>query len=100
MIPLTEKLLTFAQLVTYLAEVRGLQRTWATVHRWAITGIRGVRLEALEAGGRWHTSIEAVERFFQATTRVSRPAQRQPTARQRQQQEEGLKRCREMGLKV
>jgi hypothetical protein len=40
----------------------------ATVLRWILSGIRGpgggrVRLEAVRLGGRWVTTVEALERF-------------------------------------
>lgn len=35
-----------------------------TVFRWTKKGIRGVRLEATNVGGRWFTSDEAIGRFL------------------------------------
>jgi hypothetical protein len=35
-----------------------------TLHRWRSKGMRGARLESLKVGGRWHTSLEALQRFF------------------------------------
>jgi hypothetical protein len=43
----------------------------ALVRRWLIHGVRGVRLEGLRRGGRWFTSREALERFFD---RLNEPA--------------------------
>jgi Protein of unknown function (DUF1580) len=40
----------------------------ATWHRWAIKGLRGVRLETIRVGGTRCTSLAAIERFFQALT--------------------------------
>ena len=40
----------------------------STVHRWRIKGCRGVRLESFLRGGVRHTTREAIERFFAATT--------------------------------
>lgn len=40
----------------------------STVHRWRIKGCRGVRLETFLRGGVRHTTREALERFFAATT--------------------------------
>lgn len=40
----------------------------ATVVRWSTKGVRGVRLESLMVGGTRYSSIEALERFFAATT--------------------------------
>jgi len=43
----------------------------ATLWRWAMHGVRGVRLETVRAGGSLCTSIEAIERFFETLTRQS-----------------------------
>ena len=40
----------------------------ATVNRWHIRGARGVRLETILVGGKRFTSIEAIQRFIDATT--------------------------------
>jgi hypothetical protein len=40
----------------------------ATVHRWRLRGVRGVRLETIAIGGLRYTSREALERFITATT--------------------------------
>jgi hypothetical protein len=40
----------------------------ASVHRWARTGMRGVRLETIVAGGRRCTTREALQRFFSRVT--------------------------------
>ena len=40
----------------------------STVHRWRLRGTRGVRLETILAGGTRYTSVEALNRFFAATT--------------------------------
>ena len=40
----------------------------STPWRWALRGIRGVRLETIFIGGIRYTSREALQRFFAATT--------------------------------
>ena len=40
----------------------------STIHRWRMKGCRGVRLETFLRGGVRHTTREAIERFFAATT--------------------------------
>ncbi len=40
----------------------------STIHRWRMKGCRGVRLETFLRGGIRHTTREALERFFVATT--------------------------------
>jgi len=49
-----------------------------TVYRWISHGIEGVKLEALNVGGRMQTSQEALSRFFQAVTAAKRPADAEP----------------------
>ena len=38
----------------------------ASLHRWSLTGIRGVKLETLVVGGRRFTSQQAIARFIEA----------------------------------
>jgi len=45
----------------------------STIMRWILRGVRGlggkpVRLEAIRLGGRWLTSVEALQRFVAAQT--------------------------------
>jgi hypothetical protein len=40
----------------------------STVWRWALRGIRGIRLETVVIGGVRYTSREALDRFIRATT--------------------------------
>lgn len=40
----------------------------ATLHRWRLRGVNGVRLETLKVGGRRVTSLEALQRFIAGTT--------------------------------
>jgi hypothetical protein len=35
----------------------------ATLHRWRLHGVRGVKLDAVKLGGRWYTTEQAVQRF-------------------------------------
>jgi Protein of unknown function (DUF1580). len=59
----------------------------ATVWRWAETGVKGIRLETVQVGGRRFTSAEAIRRFIERTTAAAvGPAAeppRTPAARQR-----------------
>ena len=43
----------------------------STLWRWALHGIRGIRLETAMAGGVRVTSAEAIQRFFDALTAQS-----------------------------
>lgn len=38
----------------------------ATLHRWRLRGVRGVKLETLVVGGQRFTSREAIRRFVEA----------------------------------
>jgi len=40
----------------------------STIYRWALPGIRGVRLETIMVGGTRCTSVEALLRFFERLT--------------------------------
>lgn len=62
-----ETLITFQGLIRYLREERLLDRPgFATVQRWALNGIRGVRLETWRCGGFRGTTIPAFHRFVKA----------------------------------
>jgi hypothetical protein len=59
----------------------------STIFRWAMKGVRGVRLEVLRLGGRLITSREALQRFAEALSadleQAPRPAPRSPAKRRR-----------------
>jgi hypothetical protein len=64
----------------------------STIFRWIVSGVivrdgRRVRLEAVRLGGRWLTSVQAIERFVAAQTPAldsdPAPAPRMPTPVQR-----------------
>ena len=65
---LQEELLTLAQ-AARRARPKG-QRPAApcTIWRWAKRGISGIRLETIYMGGTRYTSVEALQRFFDAVT--------------------------------
>lgn len=62
----TEKILTFIEATKTLPPIEGRRVHPSTIWRWASRGTKGVRLEALRLGGRWVTSVEALERFGRA----------------------------------
>jgi hypothetical protein len=47
---------------------RGRKTSVATLHRWAVHGLRGVVLETLQVGGTKCTSLAALQRFFDGLT--------------------------------
>lgn len=62
-----EVLLPFRQALQALPPRSGGKRPHvSTLHRWAQRGLRGVRLETIRVGGLLCTSMEAIQRFFDA----------------------------------
>ena len=65
----TETLVSFAEACERLPRRRAGRRPHPnTLYRWASHGIRGIRLETLRVGGTLCTSLEALQRFFEALT--------------------------------
>lgn len=62
--PTKETLVTFSD--ARCAFPGGRRVSLATLHRWRLSGVRGVKLETCLVGGRRHTSREAVDRFIVA----------------------------------
>ncbi|HUW30310.1 MAG TPA: DUF1580 domain-containing protein [Planctomycetota bacterium] len=69
---------------------RGRKPAFSTVWRWALHGVRGVKLETLRVGGTLCTSREALQRFFDRLSEdgntappQQQPFYRTPTQRQR-----------------
>jgi hypothetical protein len=66
----TENLLTFKQVAAIVPPRRkGRPCNLATVYRWSVAGIRGIRLESVCFGGSRMTSREALHRFIAAVTK-------------------------------
>ena len=51
----------------------------STFYRWANQGVRGVKLETIRVGGTVCTSIEAIQRFFEALSQADKPLSKPPT---------------------
>ena len=66
----TETLIAFRELPSWCEKHLGRRISPSTLHRWRLRGCRGVKLETLLIGGTRTTSTEALQRFFEATTRV------------------------------
>jgi hypothetical protein len=81
---------------------KGVRPNVATLYRWAQTGCRGIRLETLCVGATRCTSMEALQRFFDALTAQAehRPAPQSPrmTATRRKQIEAAEKRLAKAGV--
>jgi hypothetical protein len=41
----------------------------STLYRWALRGLKGVKLETVQVGGTTCTSVEALQRFFDSLCR-------------------------------
>jgi hypothetical protein len=63
----------------------------ATLHRWRLTGVRGVRLETVLIGGLRYTSREAIVRFIAAQNAADAPATPAITPAQRRRQSEAAR---------
>src|SRR5262245_19011165 len=65
----SETVVSYQDVITRILPASGGRRVHiGTLHRWRSHGLRGVRLESLKLGGRWHTSLEALQRFFDSLT--------------------------------
>ncbi len=73
----TENLLPLAKAAGMLPGRQGKRCHESTVLRWVLKGCNGVKLEAIRMGGRWLTSLQALQRFAQALT----PNQEEPPAK-------------------
>jgi hypothetical protein len=60
----SERLLTFTEAAKLLPGNVHL----STLHRWRLSGTRGVKLESCLVGGKRLTSAEALQRFAERTT--------------------------------
>ena len=83
----SERVVTLTAATKHLPERRaGKRPNVATLYRWTNDGCRGVRLETIQVGACRCTSLEALQRFFDALTAAadSRPPAPRPPCRYRQ----------------
>ena len=78
----TEDILTFSETAKRLPEINGRRIAAATLWRWARRGLKGVRLESRKLGGRYVTSIEAVDRFAARLAELNNSSSAAPAAQQ------------------
>jgi len=65
----TEQVVTPARATHFCPERRrGVRPNIATIYRWMVQGVRGIKLESIVVGATRCTSIEALQRFFDALT--------------------------------
>lgn len=70
-----ERLITLNQATELVPRRRrGRKTNLATVYRWSKSGSRGVVLETIQVAGSRCTSVEALQRFFDALTTVAAEA--------------------------
>jgi len=86
----SEKLLSLSEAAKSLPQRRaGKRPNVATLYRWTNEGVRGIRLEFLQVGATRCTSLEALQRFFDALTAQAQtrpiPPPPRPTAGRRRQ---------------
>jgi hypothetical protein len=62
----TEHVVTFGDAPKFLPRANGKRVNSAAIWRWARKGVKGIKLECWRLGGRFVTSIEAIERFSKA----------------------------------
>jgi hypothetical protein len=71
-----EKLIPLKAAAAWIAHRTGGHRPHvATLHRWAIRGARGIKLEVVYVGHTRYTSVEALVRFMSASPQQSQPPQ-------------------------
>jgi hypothetical protein len=65
-----EELITLSEAAKFVPRRRrGRKVSTSTIYRWASkSGLRGVRLSTIRAGGALCTSVEALQRFFDELT--------------------------------
>ncbi|QJW94602.1 DUF1580 domain-containing protein [Frigoriglobus tundricola] len=74
-----EEVVTFAELARRLGRRRANRPTHvATIHRWRLRGLNGVRLAAAKSGGIWVTTVQAYQRFVDAITQAASPEAKPP----------------------
>jgi hypothetical protein len=66
----TETLIPLGELPNHVPYRNGRKVSVATVYRWSLAGVRGVRLGTLQCAGSKVSSLEALQRFFDELTRL------------------------------
>src|SRR5688572_3574372 len=69
-----ETTVTLAEAAAQLPRLNGKRIHTSALWRWGVKGVRGVRLEMLLLGGRYLTSLEALERFGRALAETGHPS--------------------------
>ena len=91
-----ETLLTFEDARTAFPGDRRL--SLATLHRWRLNGVRGVKLETVLIGGLRHTSREAIDRMIVAQNADDAPVAAITPTQRRKQSEAARTELERMGV--
>lgn len=75
-----ETLIAFRDLPAWCQKNIGRRISPSTLHRWRLRGCRGVKLQTLLLGGQRTTSVEALQRFFSAST-LAQDGENEPSSR-------------------
>jgi hypothetical protein len=79
---LSETVVSYHDVISIILPSRDGKRVHVgTLHRWRTRGLRGVHLHSVKLGGRWHTSVQALQRFFDSLTYQDRMTPTDPGAR-------------------
>jgi hypothetical protein len=92
----TEDLIPFSEART--AFPGGKRLSLATLHRWRLSGVRGVRLETCVVGGLRYVSRESIGRFLAAQNRDEQPTPAFTPAQRRVQAETANRLLQEAGI--
>ena len=87
-----EELVPFNEAVKLIPKRNGKTAHLSLLYRWSSRGLRGVRLEYIQAGGTRCTSHAAIRRFYQRLTPAETPAPVSKTSAQRQREIEAAER--------
>jgi hypothetical protein len=87
-----EELFRFKEAVKLIPKNNGKTAHLSILYRWSSVGLKGVRLEFVQAGGTRCTSREAIQRFFNRLTEAESPAPISKTPAQRQREIEAAER--------
>ena len=88
----SEELITFREAIKFIPRRNGKTAHLSILYRWSSVGLKGVRLEYIQAGGTRCTSHAAIRRFFQRLTDAENPAPCSKTPAQRQREIEAAER--------
>ena len=101
-----ETVVTFSEAAATLPKLNGRKLHASTLWRWARKGLKGVKLETRRLGGRFVTSLEALDRFSEKLAKIGveepapmAPAKRKsPNSRHQHEVDRAERECDEAGI--